>query len=299
MFKDYKEVFKVLHNLQDKLWQDSMASFPGTFYSRGIGGMQKETLNQVSSLLEQAITQSLDMQREWVSQWSDRASSKKVKPDVFAELSAEARRSTERWLENQNQLWNQWLNIVGDGGDQGRLPGFDEWEKAVQESMQAQTAVMKDWEEMTNFKKLSGKEFTKLSNHIVKALDKSLSTQQRLWRHWFDQMQVAGKATVPVTTEKKHTTASQQAAPAAQKDKAKPRTRKAATETAADDDDLKQIDGIGPGLEKKLKDSGITTLKALAALDDHDIARLEKDVIRFSGRIKRDKWVEQARKLTS
>jgi predicted flap endonuclease-1-like 5' DNA nuclease len=165
--------------------------------------------------------------------------------------------------------------------------------------MQAQTAVMKDWEEMTNFKKLSGKEFNKLSNHIVKALDKSLSTQQRLWSHWFDQMQEAGKAAVPATTERERSAASKDTAPAKQKAKAQTRTQKASAESITDHDDLKQIDGIGPGLEKKLKDSGITTLKALAALDDHDIARLEKDVIRFSGRIKRDKWVEQAKKLTS
>lgn len=298
MFKDYKEVFKVLHDLQDKLWQDSLASFPGTFYSRGIDGMQKETLDQVSSLLGQAITQSLDMQRDWVNQWADRAGSKKVKPGVFADLSTEARRSTERWLENQNQLWKQWLDFVG-GGDRGKLPGFEEWEKAVQESMQAQTAVMKDWEEMTNFKKLSNKEVTKLSNHIVKALDKSLSTQKRLWDHWFEQMQEAGKETVPASTTRKRTAASKETAPARQKAGAQTGTQKASAKQATDHHDLKQIGGIGPGLEKKLKDSGITTLKELAALDDHDIARLEKDVIRFSGRIKRDKWVEQAKKLTS
>jgi predicted flap endonuclease-1-like 5' DNA nuclease len=65
------------------------------------------------------------------------------------------------------------------------------------------------------------------------------------------------------------------------------------------EEDLKQISGIGPGLEKKLKDGGISTLRQLAELSDQDIAHLEENIIRFSGRVKRDGWVEQARKLIS
>ena len=294
MFKDYKEVFKDLRKLQDKLWQDSMASFPGTWYSRGIDPMQKETLDQINELLGEAITQSMDLQRDWVYQWAERAGSKNIKPKAFAELNTEARHSTERWLENQNLLWNQWLNFVGSRSDQGGLPDLAEWEKAVQESMQAQTAVMKDWAEMTNFEKLSGKEFSKLSNHIVKAMDKSLTTQQRLWSQWFDKMQEAGKGAVAESAKP-----NQPAAPETRAEATKTQTRKADAKSTVDHGDLKQVNGIGPGLEKKLKDSGITSLKDLAELSDDDISRIENDVIRFSGRIQRDRWVEQAKKLTS
>lgn len=289
MFKDYKAIFKDLRKIQDKLWQDSMASFPGATFPRGMETWQKDTLNNVNNLLGQAITQSMDLQREWLSQWSERASGKNLKPKTFAELSDEARQSTERWLANQNQLWDQWLKLLSGNNKQGKLPGFAEWEKAMEESMQAQMDLLKDWSDMTDFKKLSNKEFSKLSNQIVKAMDKSISTQQRLWSHWFDQLQGAGNAAKAAEAE-----------PTAKK-KAEKKTRpaKPASKSTVAVDDLKQIAGIGPGLEKKLKDSGISTLHELAGLDDHDIARLEEDVIRFSGRIKRDKWVEQAKKLIS
>ena len=69
--------------------------------------------------------------------------------------------------------------------------------------------------------------------------------------------------------------------------------------SAGSGDDLKKISGIGPGLEKKLKDHGISTLKQIAGLSDKEVEKLESDIIRFSGRIKREKWVEQARQLTS
>jgi predicted flap endonuclease-1-like 5' DNA nuclease len=190
-------------------------------------------------------------------------------------------------LENQNQLWDQWLKLLSGSNKQEKLPDFAEWEKAMEESMQAQMDLLKDWSDMTDFKKLSNKEFSKLSNQIVKAMDKSISTQQRLWSHWFDQLQGAGDIAKPTKAKQKAETT------------AKTESPQPAGKSTVAVDDLKQIAGIGPGLEKKLKDSGISTLHELAGLDDHDIARLEEDVIRFSGRIKRDKWVEQAKKLIS
>ena len=75
--------------------------------------------------------------------------------------------------------------------------------------------------------------------------------------------------------------------------------KKTETQLPEAKDDLKQISGIGPGLEKKLNREGILTLDQLAKLSDEDIAHLEESIIRFPGRIKREKWVEQAKKLSS
>jgi predicted flap endonuclease-1-like 5' DNA nuclease len=63
-------------------------------------------------------------------------------------------------------------------------------------------------------------------------------------------------------------------------------------------DDLTAIAGIGPALSKKLNAAGIFGYAQLAALSDKEIAHLEKDVIKRAGRIKRDDWVGQAKKLT-
>ena len=289
MFKEYKAIFKGLRKTQDKLWQDAMASFPGSVVPGGMERWQEDTLDTVNKLFDQAINHSLDLQRAWLSQWAERASGNKLKPKTFAELSAEAHRSTEHWLENQHQLWNQWLELFGGAKAPADRPDFAAWQKAMDESMQAQMKLLEDWSQISNFKKLSGKEFSKLSDHIVKAMDKSITTQQQLWLQWFDYLDQASKMSgAPVSTK-----------PAADKGK---RRAKAKTEAPNEGskvamDDLKQIKGIGPGLEKKLKDGGIKTLRDLAQLKASDIARLEEEVIRFSGRIARDKWVEQARQL--
>ncbi|NBS11574.1 MAG: 5' DNA nuclease, partial [Gammaproteobacteria bacterium] len=60
---------------------------------------------------------------------------------------------------------------------------------------------------------------------------------------------------------------------------------------------LKLIAGIGPGLEKKLNAAGITSYAQIAALTATEITRLERDVVKFAGRITRDDWIGQAQHL--
>ena len=62
-------------------------------------------------------------------------------------------------------------------------------------------------------------------------------------------------------------------------------------------DDLTAIVGLGPALAKKLNQAGIVSYAQLAELSDADIAHLEKQVIRSTGRFKRNDWVGQAKKL--
>ncbi|PYE45929.1 putative flap endonuclease-1-like 5' DNA nuclease [Rhizobium sp. PP-F2F-G20b] len=61
-------------------------------------------------------------------------------------------------------------------------------------------------------------------------------------------------------------------------------------------DDLKKISGIGPKLEQVLKSLEVTQFSEIAAWDDNDIARFDRE-LSASGRIVRDRWVEQAKVL--
>ena len=99
MFKDYKRIFKGLREMQDQLWKDSMASFPSLEFPRDINEWQHQTLQNVNNLVDGAVTLSLHLQREWLSQWNERVSHKNLKAKTFAELSAEARQATEDWLD--------------------------------------------------------------------------------------------------------------------------------------------------------------------------------------------------------
>ena len=61
-------------------------------------------------------------------------------------------------------------------------------------------------------------------------------------------------------------------------------------------DDLTAISGVGPKLQTALNGAGIFHYWQIAALTDAQIAALDSK-LDFRGRIERDGWIEQARKL--
>ena len=56
-----------------------------------------------------------------------------------------------------------------------------------------------------------------------------------------------------------------------------------------------QAEGIGPALEKLVNSLGFYHFDQIAAWTEADIATVDAEMKTFKGRIKRDKWVEQAR----
>ena len=67
----------------------------------------------------------------------------------------------------------------------------------------------------------------------------------------------------------------------------------------AEKDDLTLIDGLGPFLEKKLNDAGVFSYDQIADWDKADIDRITQTIRFFEGRIEKDNWVGQARRLKS
>lgn len=62
-------------------------------------------------------------------------------------------------------------------------------------------------------------------------------------------------------------------------------------------DQLTDIKGVGPVLEGLLHDSGIYHFRQVALLDSAGVNELQEQLPQFPGRIKRDKWVSQAKAL--
>ncbi|MCP5459169.1 MAG: phasin family protein [Gammaproteobacteria bacterium] len=66
---------------------------------------------------------------------------------------------------------------------------------------------------------------------------------------------------------------------------------------SAENDDLQAINGIGPAMEGKLNAQGIVLYRQIAQWDDAEIERIEHEIIKSTGRVIRDRWVEQAKEL--
>ena len=65
--------------------------------------------------------------------------------------------------------------------------------------------------------------------------------------------------------------------------------------TALEADDLKDIVGVGPFLERKLHSLGIYTFRQVANFTKEDIDKVNEIIEFFPGRIERDNWVDQSR----
>jgi small subunit ribosomal protein S2 len=64
--------------------------------------------------------------------------------------------------------------------------------------------------------------------------------------------------------------------------------------TPAESDKLTDINGIGPVIEGKLNDLGITTFQQIADFTAQDVERIDGE-LNFKGRIEREEWIAQAK----
>ena len=90
--------------------------------------------------------------------------------------------------------------------------------------------------------------------------------------------------------------AAEKAAPKATAKAAPKAAAKAAPKAKKAVDDLKELSGVGPVLEKKLIEAGVTSFAQVAAWKKKDIEEMDEK-LSFKGRIEREGWVAQAKKL--
>ncbi|MFN3989152.1 MAG: hypothetical protein ACK4IS_02715 [Erythrobacter sp.] len=78
-----------------------------------------------------------------------------------------------------------------------------------------------------------------------------------------------------------------------------PATPQSPATGGAEGDDLTRIKGLGPKIAALLGELGITRFAQIAAWSEEDIAAIDAQLGRFSGRIVRDQWVVQAKLLAA
>lgn len=82
-----------------------------------------------------------------------------------------------------------------------------------------------------------------------------------------------------------------------EKSSAKRAAPKPSAPKPAGKDNLKEILGVGPVLEKMLHKNGVTTFKQISKLSSSDIETLSTKLGSFKDRIVRDDWVGKAKEL--
>ena len=116
--------------------------------------------------------------------------------------------------------------------------------------------------------------------------EEELAARKGDWRY--------GAEEAPAKPAKKKKAAAKKAAEPADDSDARPAHLTDAPAGSADD--LKKISGVGPKLEETLNSLGIWHYEQVAKLTKDDIAWVDQR-LRFKGRIERDDWIGQAKKL--
>lgn len=110
---------------------------------------------------------------------------------------------------------------------------------------------------------------------------------------------VAPKTRAPASDAIGATTLTEAAeTPLKNKDKGEKPKSKTKPGKKAKPDDLKQIDGIGPKMEVRLNELGVTRFDEIALWGPDEIADYAQKLGRRGGRITADDWVGQARALS-
>ncbi|MEM6579000.1 MAG: NADH:ubiquinone oxidoreductase [Pseudomonadota bacterium] len=120
----------------------------------------------------------------------------------------------------------------------------------------------------------------------------------------YDALAMAKAAGKPATTGLDTSTAPKAeavAAPAASVATADVGTRPSAMSGPRDGqaDDLKQIKGVGPKLEKQLNEMGFFHFDQIAHWSAAEVAWVDENLEGFKGRVSRDGWIDQARTLAA
>ena len=313
MFKEWQEMQQnFLNNLPKKL--------PGLDYPKqSLNPWELPHLQTFLSWGQSAVKQSMELQTNWLEQWAGQMDSTiAVSNESKSEMIDRIQESMESWSENQTELWEYWFNMVEETASSMEdsavlVDNISSWKSTVEESLGSQSNWLEEWTEKINIEDLTPEELLSVSSKIQETMNGWLELQGELWSQWFDFLNLNDTTTSNVsvatptnkpakkkTIQKKSAAKKATPAKAAKKKVAKKKTVQKKSKPATKKlkkDNLEMISGIGPALAKKLNANGIVSFSQIAALTAKEINNLEETIIKFPGRIRREKWVTQAKKF--
>ncbi|MCK7461524.1 MAG: hypothetical protein MZU84_05415 [Sphingobacterium sp.] len=253
-----EDIFKTWTDAQKRLW-DSLCSAVPFQPPAGVEAWRETYLKNLATW-EAAVRQTLAQEASWVQQWVQRVAQEKGTPELMATWVRQMEEVLQRWVQTQNQWWDEYFAVLRSGG-------FAYPERGGAEPVQPAEPV----EAVEPASAARGPTVVS-PKPAVKVAEPAPAAPEAANEAAVEPVAVAHAAAA---------LAEAQTAPAVAPAPDQP-------------DDLKLIVGIGPALEKKLHAHGILSYRQLAVLGDEGIDRLET-AIKAAGRIRRDDWIGQAK----
>jgi Uncharacterized conserved protein len=233
----------------------------------------------------------------------------------MSEWSKQVLEIIKRLTDIQRKMWDRWWQALpalrrdepADAWRESYTENLQTWEGLVKNGLATQAEWARNWvTKLTTAKGMSvqdvPKEVSEWAERVKEMTEDWTRAQTRLWEGWFEMLKNIDPSKPVETAAQEIKQVVKVLEEVAEKSvEIPPLSARAADIGAAsappqDKDDLKEISGIGATLERRLNEHGIFTYRQIAEWNDEDIKRIERDIIRFSGRVVREKWVEQAKR---
>lgn len=110
----HEDILKTWTDAQKRLWESLCSAVP-LQPPMGVETWRETYLNNLASW-EAAIQRSLEQEAAWVEEWVRRVAREKGTPEVMASWVRQMEEVLHRWIQTQNQWWNDYFAVLRRGG---------------------------------------------------------------------------------------------------------------------------------------------------------------------------------------
>lgn len=302
-----EDIFKSWTEAQKRLW-DSLCSAVPFQPPAGVEAWRETYLKNLATW-EAAVRQTLSKEAAWVRRWVEQVAREKGAPELMTTWVRQMEEVLQRWVQTQNQWWDEYFAVLrrGSGFIAGSKQTVAESAPAAEPASVAEPSPVAEPVPAMEPASVPSAPAAESAPTPV-AEPASIAEPSPVAEPVPIAEPASTAAAEPAVTVMESAAVTETSRPLAANEIAiEPAPTPPATEAVVEattvpvvtsdspsGDDLRLITGIGPALERKLRDLGICNYRQLATLGDEEIDRLET-AIKAAGRIRRDDWIGQAK----
>ncbi|MCB1768757.1 MAG: hypothetical protein KDJ31_03490, partial [Candidatus Competibacteraceae bacterium] len=109
-----EDIFKSWTDAQKRLWESLCSAVP--FQPPAGVEAWRETYLKNLATWESAVKKTLQQEASWVEQWVHKVANEQGTPEVMASWVQQMEDVLQRWIQTQNQWWDEYFAVLRRGG---------------------------------------------------------------------------------------------------------------------------------------------------------------------------------------
>lgn len=110
----HEDVIKTWTDAQKRLWESLCSAVP--FQPPAGVEAWRDTYLKNLTTWESAVKQTLNQEASWVEQWVQKVAREKGTPEMMAAWVRQMEEVLQRWIQSQNQWWDEYFSVLRRGG---------------------------------------------------------------------------------------------------------------------------------------------------------------------------------------